>query len=123
MSDATKVIDAIDYVDRDQKVADLKVASVNNFVNDTRYVVYGYGTKFSDGTYPFVLVTLGEGKYTEDTRMAVLTASANPTVIDGEELDALTLFIPGEDDEQTIAISDDAILAMGGSNIEAETLA
>lgn len=122
MSDATKVIDAIDYVDRDQKVADLKVAAPSNFVDDTRYVVYGYGTKFSDGTYPFVLVTVGEGKYTEDTRMAVLTSSANQTVVDGEELDSLTMFVPGEDNEQTIAISDNAILSKGSSSIEASAL-
>ena len=119
MSDATIVIDAINYIDRGNKVADLKVATASNFVDDTAYVVYGYGTKFSDGTFPFVLVTEGEGKYTEDTRIAVLTSSASQVVTeDGDTLDSLSMFTPEsalentENQEVSYAISDDAVLSV-----------
>ncbi len=120
MSDSTQVIDAINYVTRGNKVADLKVASSSNFVEDSNYVVYGYGDKFNDGTYPFVLVTSGDGKYTENTRFAVVTGTPGQTVTDdGEELYSLTMITPetaangtGEQ-EVSYPISDDAFLVYG----------
>lgn len=77
VNDATKVIDAIDYVKAygkdpsSAKYSDLVVASKDSFANEAKYEVYAYGDKV-DGVYPFVLVVGGAAAYNADTRLAII---------------------------------------------------
>lgn len=126
MNENTKVIDAIAYVDHYQQISDLSIAGVNNFVDNQRYVVYGYGTRFSDGAYPFVLVTAGEGKYTEDTRIAVLASDPGLSYINQEDGVPVVMYtmdlLTADQDTPENFTAKNAILMMDGEQIDFETL-
>lgn len=73
MSESSKIIDATEYNDQDQQTSYLAMASLSDFIDDIEYKAYGYGERFSDNTYPLVVVVRGEGAYTEETRFAVIS--------------------------------------------------
>lgn len=108
------------------KYSDLSIAGVNNFVDNQRYVVYGYGTRFSDGAYPFVLVTAGEGKYTEDTRIAVLASDPGLSYINQEDGVPVVMYtmdlLTADQDTPENFTAKNAILMMDGEQIDFETL-
>lgn len=114
MNDATKIINATQYYTEWQKgntasYSDLSIASLSSFADGVGYAAFGFGTKNSDGTFPFVVVTIGEGAYTEDTRFAVATKSLNTKTNDaGDEGYLLTALYDGT--VQEFFVSDDAIV-------------
>lgn len=73
LSDATKVIDAINYVTVDGEIADLALASKGSLENGTGYVAYGFDK--NNGYHQFVVVTEGKAAYNENTRFAVISDS------------------------------------------------
>lgn len=112
MDNATKVVDAIEYKENDyDKAGDLAVATVASFSDDKGYTSYAYGTKTSNGTYPFVVVVEGAKAYNENTRFAVITDSASQITDEaGDEVYEITaLYKSNENDEkQKIIVADDA---------------
>lgn len=117
MNSATKVIDAIDYEDsriKGNKVtaSDLKLASLSTFVDGSNYTVIGYGdrTKNSDNAYPVVIVTVGAGTYTSDTKLAVLTKPIEEAVDDTYNVKALY-----EKEEKTFTTNDDVDIYIGST--------
>ena len=65
MSDATKIIDACDYVNEAfPTYSDLSVLSLEELTNSAEYTAYGFGTRLDDYEFPVVLIT--EHSCTED---------------------------------------------------------
>ena len=112
MSDATNIVDAIEYTDmlgKGKKVSysDLKLGSLSSFVDRSEYGAYAFGTANSDGSYPFVLVVDGKGYYTTETQLAVVTEYAGLGVDENnEEVYKFTALYNGEEIE--FAATDDA---------------
>ena len=79
LSDATKVIDAINYVTVDGEIADLALASKGSLEDGTEYKAYGFDK--NDGYHQFVVVVDGKAAYNENTRFAVI-ADAIETGLD-----------------------------------------
>ena len=73
MSESTKIIDATTYNEKDQQTSYLDLATLSDFADGVDYEVYGYGERFSDGTYPLVVAVCGGSAYTENTRFAVIS--------------------------------------------------
>jgi hypothetical protein len=112
MNDATKVIDAITYVENGDtaKYTDLTIATSSSFVDDTDYEAYAYGDRV-DGVYPLVLVTVGEGKYNEDTRFAVIADTASTGSDDSnDDIYTLKVLTVGSDDVQSLIAADDVTI-------------
>lgn len=85
MSATTKVIDAIDYVGKaTPSTSDLKTSSITAFVDDTGYKAFGYD-KGTDGTFSLVVVVEGDGTYTSDTMLAVVTKTPEKGTADNED--------------------------------------
>ena len=106
ISEATKIVDAIEYLETG-KLADLTVGSIEALVDDTVYEAYAYGTKYSDGTYPFVLILSGEGAYNETTRFAVITKSANASYDEENDEDVYNLPVLYNGEATELVISSD----------------
>lgn len=107
MSDATKIIDAMDYVkETSPSYSDLSISSIASLTDGVEYTAYGFGTKNADNTFPLVVVTVGAGNYTDATALAVVTKAMNTTSLeDGTEGFALSLLY-GEE-EASYFVSDD----------------
>ena len=107
-SDATKIVNAIDYKENTyKKNSDLSIASINGFVNKTKYTAFAYGETNSDGSYPFVLVTDGAGTFTSETALAVVYEYAGKGVdADDEDIYSITVMVDGE--KKDLTINDDA---------------
>ena len=111
MNSATTIIDATVYYEEwienhttdpwknSPSVSDLAVGSLDTFVAGIDYVVWGFGDKDASGAYPFVLLTKGEGAYTEDTRFAVVQRALKVTTekTTGEEGYGLVALYDGKD--------------------------
>ena len=111
MSDATKIYDAIKYKDNSyDKYSDLSIASLDAFVDDTKYQAYAYGNKLSDGTYPIVVVTAGESAYNASTRFAVVAGAMNTSVDEETDEEIYTLPVLYKGDEVTLNISSEALV-------------
>ena len=90
MSAATKVVDAIDYLDASTpSTNDLKTSSLTAFVDDNKYTTFAYGEKDNDNAYPFVIVTAGAGTYNTETMLAVLTKAPQESTDDTYVIEAL----------------------------------
>lgn len=119
-SDATKIVNAIDYqedIDNGNvgKNSDISLASINGFVNKTKYTAYAYGDTNSDGSYPFVLVTAGAGTFTAETALAVVYEYTGKGVdADDEDIYGITVLVNGEKKE--LNINDDAKVGSGVIN-------
>jgi hypothetical protein len=85
LSDATKIVDAIEYMTT-EKTVDFAMATIASLTDDTPYLSYAFGEKFSDGTYPFVIITAADGSYNESTRFAVVTGSATSSSTEAGDL-------------------------------------
>jgi len=107
MNSATTIINASEF---ESAVKDLTVATVDTLVNDVEYTAYAYGTpSTTDNSYPFVLITAGQGAYTEDTTFAVVTADVTETQKDdGEDGWKLEVLFEGEKEVQELFIDEDA---------------
>ncbi len=104
MSDATKLIDATDYVSSGYK--DLAVATLDILVDEVKYEAYAFGDRRNDNTYPFVVITAGEAPYTAKTRFAVITKSGYSIIEDAEGNTAYSISaMYGA--EETLIVSDD----------------
>ncbi|MDY3927881.1 MAG: S-layer homology domain-containing protein [Clostridia bacterium] len=99
LSSATKVIDGIEYLNNEyDQISDLAMATVDSLVDDTPYEAYGYGDKLSDGTYPIVLVLVGEGAYNATSRFAVVTGAPESGVDEaGDDIYTIPAFYKGEE--------------------------
>lgn len=108
MNSATQIVDAQDYIDKTTpSYSDLKVGTLATTFNDgVEYTAYAYGDKNSDGTYPFVIVTKGAGKYTKDTRVALVSKTLRASTSDTDEGYTVTVIYNGE--EKDYFIIDDA---------------
>ena len=69
--DATKIIDAIAYVNDNE---DLAAAPISFLKDEIGYTAYAYGEQRTNGGYPFVIVTDGISKFNADSKFAVITA-------------------------------------------------
>ncbi len=120
MTSASKLIDAISYVDKftvskaDAKIADLAISSLDVLVNGVEYTAYAYGDRDSNNAYPFVIITSGESVYTKDTILAVATKSLGyGTDAEGDEIFTLTALYndgteAGKTEAQVLEVSYDA---------------
>ena len=73
MSDLTTVLDYTKVTDWKASISDkVSVVTTDSFVDDEEYTVRYGGEKFTDGTYPFVLVTKGEASINTATRFAIV---------------------------------------------------
>lgn len=109
MNSSTQIIDAQDYNEKTTpSYSDLKVGSLNTtFKDGVNYTVYNFGTKNnSDGTYPLVIVTKGEGKYTKDTHFAVVSSAPRKTSDGSKEGYTVELLYNGE--QKDFFVTDDA---------------
>lgn len=109
MNSSTQIIDAQDYNDKTTpSYSDLKVGSLaTTFKDGVNYTVYNFGTKNnSDGTYPLVIVTAGEGKYTKDTHFAVVSSAPRKTSDGSKEGYTVELLYNGE--QKDFFVTDDA---------------
>ena len=116
MNSSTQIIDAQDYVAEQAKnggtgtpsYSDLKVGSLaTTFKDGVNYTVYNFGTKNnSDGTFPLVIVTAGEGKYTKDTHFAVVSSAPRKTSDGSKEGYTVELLYNGE--QKDFFVTDDA---------------
>lgn len=120
MSESSKIIDATEYNDQDQQTSYLAMASLSDFIDDVEYEAYGYGERFSDNTYPLVLVVKGEGAYTEETRFAVISDDmpGQGSNEDGDYIYTFKAFYEGA--EVDISTVDEADLEV--KNIDDSTL-
>ena len=120
MSDSSKIIDATEYNDQDQQTSYLAMASLSDFIDDVEYEAYGYGERFSDNTYPLVLVVKGEGAYTDETRFAVISDDmpGQGSNEDGDYIYTFKAFYEGA--EVDISTVDEADLEV--KNIDDSTL-
>ena len=112
MNDATKVIDAIDYMsESDPTYSDLSISSIAGFADDGEYTAYAFGKKATDGTYPVVIVTAAGGKYTFETNFAVVLSTPSSTYDEasGDELVTVELLYKGEEliDDEAKKFNDD----------------
>lgn len=123
MNDATNIIDATEYYDnwshkdssgnrdKNPSYSDLVKGSLSStFADGIEYVVYGFGDKNTDGTYPLVIVLEGQGAYTEDTKFAVvnkaLTTKSNDA---GDEGYGIEMYYEGA--LTTMFVTDDVTVA------------
>lgn len=121
MSASTKIVDATTYVTEDTpSTSDLSMSAVTAFTADTDYTVYGYGTRNSDNSYPFVIVTSAGGLYSEDTVIAVIESTPVQSEKDGEEVYQMSVLTKGEeieiyanDDVEVVGATDPTYLAEG----------
>ncbi|MBQ3038052.1 MAG: hypothetical protein IJD30_02620, partial [Clostridia bacterium] len=67
LSSNTKIINAAEYVDGNYDIGDLEVCTIKNLIDDEAYAAYAYGSKCSDGTYPFVVITMGNITGTQES--------------------------------------------------------
>ena len=116
LNDATKVIDAIDYVGSYEipTYSDLSISSVAGFIDDGEYTAYAYGDKNTDGTYPMVIVTSAGGNYTYETNFAVLTATPGQGVDSetGDDIYTVEMLYQGEvlEGETAVKANDDVVI-------------
>ena len=119
MSSAAKIIDAREYNAKTTPTySDLKIGSLDaTFQNGVVYTAYAFGTKLSDGTYPFIIVMASggdptdpdHGEYpTDTTHFAVVSSSPRPTIEDSKEGYSVELLYNGE--QKDFFITDDACL-------------
>ncbi len=121
MNSATKVVDAIDYVDKAGKgnstsTTDLKTSSLTAFSDGSDYTAFAYGDKNSDNTYPFVIVTVGSGTYTSETKLAVLTKTPEEGEDDTYNVKALY------EKEEQILKTNDEVEVVGTTNSSIDDL-
>ena len=121
-NDATKIIDAIDYVGMTGDIpsySDLSISSMAALVDGNEYKAFAYGTKNNDGTYPLVLVTEGGGNYTSDTMLAVLAGQPGSGVDDQTQDDiyTITAFYGGEKEVKLVVNDDYTAVASDGSSM------
>ena len=125
MSAVTKVVDAIDYNNEYFKAggspstSDLKTSSYTAFITDTEYQVYGYDKNTSDGTYSFVIVTSGEGTYTSDTMVALITKTPEKGTEDNEDEYRITALYGLATDKEEV----EKVLKTNDEVVDADTLA
>jgi hypothetical protein len=122
MSDATKIYDAIEYLaDNYDKYNKLTIATLDAFVDDTKYAAYAYGDKLSDGTYPIVIVTAGESAYNAATRFAVVDGAINTSVDEETDEEIYTLPVLYKGEKVTLNISAEA--TVDGNAVSGATFA
>jgi hypothetical protein len=117
MSDATKVINAIEYKDNTYgAVSDLTAETVAYFADGVEYEAYAYGDKMSDNTFPLVVVVEGESAYNAETRFAVVTAAASEDTDEiGDEISVIPVLYNGEEVD---VIAADTVVGTSPANLE-----
>lgn len=86
MSDLTKVVDFSDAVTAWKGVSlnsTVAPGTVSSFADGEKYTVIYGGDKFTDGTYPFVVVTAGVANIGTATRFAVVKSTGDAMNEDG----------------------------------------
>lgn len=124
LTDATKVIDAIDYTadlakNKIPTYSQLSLSSVAGFADGNSYTAYSFGTRNTDGTYPLVIVTDGSGNYNAETVLAVVTKTPNEIDKDGESvysIEALSSDADGRAAAVTLYANDD--VEVNGLNLK-----
>jgi len=126
MSDATYVIDAIEYNEGDNTYAELEISSLAGFVDDGEYIAYGYDKNVSSGTHNLVIVTSAGGNYTYETNFAVLTKSPAQGYDDetGDDIYTMEAFYAGEyyEGETAMVVSDEVEAYVDGKKVDVLTL-
>lgn len=128
MSSTAKIIDAREYNAKTTPTySDLKIGSLDaTFQNGICYTAYTYGTKLSDGTYPFIIVTASggeatdpdQGEYpTDTTHFAVVSSSPRPTIDGSDEGYTATLIYNGESKDYFITDSAEITFSNGTNKI------
>ena len=119
MNSATQIVDAQDYVTKmSPSYSDLKVGTLaTTFKDGINYTAYAYGVKNSDGTYPFVLVTAGEGKYTKDTHVALVSKALRASASDSDEGYTATVIYNGEEKDYFVTDETEVIFSNGTKEV------
>ncbi len=110
MSEATSIIDMTKALSAWSGNVSGKVAATTmaNFVDEEVYtVLYGHaGNKFSDNTYPLVIVVEGVPGVSVNTSFAVVESTGSGTADDGMTYDTINFYGAGSTDTQ-VAYCDD----------------
>ncbi len=128
MSSTAKIIDAREYNAKlTPTYSDLKIGSLDaTFQNGVVYTAYAYGTKLSDGTYPFVIVTASggdptdpdQGEYpTDTTHFAVVSKTLTKEIDGSDEGYTATLIYDGESKDYFITDSAEITFSNGTNKI------
>lgn len=121
MSDKTKIIDAIDYVDAiSPTYGYLSTLTLVSLADGVEYTAYGFGEKYSDNTYPFVVITRRSVKYTDDTPLAVAVKAMRPELHD-DGREGFLLPILYRDEETELFVTDDVEVKIGGRLVSVDS--
>ena len=69
LNNTSKIINAVSYAEHESysaaSINDLRVCDIRKLENGEEYTAYAYGDRFSDGTYPLVMITYATGSFGE----------------------------------------------------------
>lgn len=69
LNNTSKIINAVSYTEQwlssVASINDLRVCDIRKLENGEEYTAYAYGDRFSDGTYPLVMITVATGSFGE----------------------------------------------------------
>ncbi len=69
LNNTSKIINAVSYTEQwlssVASINDLRVCDIRKLENGEEYTAYAYGDRFSDGTYPLVMITAATGSFGE----------------------------------------------------------
>lgn len=69
LNNTSKIINAVSYTEHwlssAASINDFRVCDISKLENGEEYTVYAYGDRFSDGTYPLVMITYATGSFGE----------------------------------------------------------
>lgn len=69
LNNTSKIINAVSYTEQwlssVASINDLRVCDIRKLENGEKYTAYAYGDRFSDGTYPLVMITAATGSFGE----------------------------------------------------------
>jgi hypothetical protein len=114
MSDATKIVNAIQYEEKYNqgadkgKTSDLEIMSLSDLSDGTKYDAYAFDKV--NGIHSFVLVTKGDDVYNEETRFAVIASTISEGTDDttGETIYKVEVYGADSDEKIELTISEDA---------------
>ncbi len=69
LNNTSKIINAVSYTEHwlssAASINDFRVCDISKLENGEDYTIYAYGDRFSDGTYPLVMITFATGSFGE----------------------------------------------------------
>lgn len=116
LSENTCVVDATLYTTTMQ-VFDLNITSYEVFAEDIEYTAYAFGSKYSDDSYVYVIVTDANVSHTSDTPLAILSRDIYEVTSDGQTTYAIEALISDGDDETELLLASNVVVNVLGTNV------